>query len=443
MTPFRPLVPLSLVAALVACSSGPDGAAPPRGTNGANGNGSRGSPGAPPGVSAHGGAYHVDINQTSTSGLSSGAFMAVQFHVAFSSIMKGAAVFAGGPYSCAQGSLTDAYTHCMLATTAPSVTPYVDLTRQYAAAGTIDDPTLLAGQRVFLFGGADDQTVNPVVMDALESYYASFMPAAAIVYESRHPNTAHTMPTVDYGGTCSVTASPWIGDCGYDGAGKGLAQIYGSLNPPATTLSGRVLSIPQGDFIADPASHSLASTAYAYVPASCDAGETCRVHVAFHGCEQEATGAVGSDFYLHAGYNPWADTNHIIVLYPQTIASDLSPSNAEACWDWWGYDSADYAQKSGPQMAMVRAMVDFFVTGRRGVTTAASGDAGSVAPVADGGSACLRASNVAQVAAGRAYAALGYAYARGSNEFLGTDTASSTSSLEELRAGYFVLCPTL
>jgi poly(3-hydroxybutyrate) depolymerase len=364
MPPPRSAIQLALaLTALAACSSGPGDASrdnDDHADGGAVFPGREGGGSPIDGGSTRSGAYNVDLSQTSTSGLSSGAFMAVQFHIAFSSMMKGAAVFAGGPYSCAQGSLADAYTQCMYATAAPSVTPMVDLTMQYASAGTIDDPSHLAGQRVFLFGGADDDTVNPVVMDALETYYATFLSSAAIQYESRHPSTGHTMPTLDYGGDCSLTASPWIGDCNYDGAGQALAQIYGTLNPPSTTSSGTVLSIPQGNYIADPASHSLADTAYAYVPAACASGELCRIHIAFHGCEQEATGGVGSDFYLHAGYNAWADTNHIIVLYPQTIASELSPSNPEACWDWWGYDSTDYAQKTGPQMAMVRAMLGYF-----------------------------------------------------------------------------------
>src|ERR1700722_4258807 len=159
--------------------------------------------------------YNVDISQTSTSGLSSGAFMAVQFHVAFSSIMKGAAIFAGGPFSCAQGSIADAYTTCMYPTSAPSVTPFVNLTNEYASAGTIDDPKNLGSQRVFLFGGADDNTVNPVVMDSLQSYYETFMSSSSILYVSRNPKTAHTMPTLTYGGNCDQTVSPWIGDCNY------------------------------------------------------------------------------------------------------------------------------------------------------------------------------------------------------------------------------------
>jgi hypothetical protein len=40
--------------------------------------------------------------QITVGGLSSGAFFAVQYHVAHSATISGAAVFAGGPYYCAQ-----------------------------------------------------------------------------------------------------------------------------------------------------------------------------------------------------------------------------------------------------------------------------------------------------------------------------------------------------
>src|SRR4029453_10137994 len=60
-------------------------------------------------------AFNVDAAQTSVSGLSSGAFMAVQFEVAYSSTVKGAGIVAGGPYLCAQGSQTKALGPCMAA----------------------------------------------------------------------------------------------------------------------------------------------------------------------------------------------------------------------------------------------------------------------------------------------------------------------------------------
>ena len=44
----------------------------------------------------------TDVASTSVSGLSSGAFMAVQIEVAHSKDIKGAGIVAGGPYACAE-----------------------------------------------------------------------------------------------------------------------------------------------------------------------------------------------------------------------------------------------------------------------------------------------------------------------------------------------------
>src|SRR5207247_1786244 len=46
-------------------------------------------------------SYNVKLSETSVSGISSGAFMAVQFGVAYSSIVAGVGATAGGPYYCA------------------------------------------------------------------------------------------------------------------------------------------------------------------------------------------------------------------------------------------------------------------------------------------------------------------------------------------------------
>src|SRR4030095_8295815 len=97
--------------------------------------------------------------------------------------------------------------------------------------------------------------------------------------------------------------------------------------------------------------HGMAASGWAYVPRSCGSGERCKLHVAFHGCQQNGpTG--GPAFVRNTGYNRWADTNHRVVLYPQT-----STAAVNGCWDWWGYDSASYAEKSAPQMTAVVAMI--------------------------------------------------------------------------------------
>lgn len=279
--------------------------------------------------------------------------MAAQFHVAFSSLVKGAAVFAGGPYDCSGGSLTGALTSCGLGSPAPNVPALVAATNAAAQAGDIDDPSGLADARVFLFSGAADVVVSPLVVDALDAYYLTFVPGSAIQYVNRRPGTSHTWPTLDFGSACDQVASPYVGKCGYDGAGAALAQLYGTLAPRVATPTGAIVTVPQGAFVADPGSHSLADDAYLYVPASCAAGDTCKLHISFHGCLQSAA-TIGDAFYAHVGLNEWADANHLVVLYPQTKETSENP---EGCWDFWGYDSPDFAKKTGPQMAMVRAMI--------------------------------------------------------------------------------------
>ncbi|WP_394844235.1 hypothetical protein LZC95_45180 [Pendulispora brunnea] len=383
-------------------------------------------------------ALNIDVMDTSVSGLSSGAYMAVQFHVAYSSILRGAGIFAGGPFYCAEGSLNTALTTCMTGSPAPpDPARAVDATKRFAAAGTIDDPANLARQRVFLFGGAGDTTVVPPVMDALESYYRAWNPAA-LRYEKRRPGTAHLMPTVAYGGDCSVTGEPWIGRCNYDGAGLALAQIYGSLEPPASLLSGRFVSLEQATYLANPAAHSVADTGYAYIPAACEAGARCRVHVAFHGCKQYASGSVGDRFYKHAGYNEWADTNRIVVVYPQTIPT--SGTNPNGCWDWWGYDSPNYATRAAPQMAMVRRMIDALA----GAADAGdAGDGGAADAARDSGATCFVANNYEHVTRGRAHLWWGYALANGSNQNMGLYSVGIVTSLRQVGADHYVIgtCP--
>jgi poly(3-hydroxybutyrate) depolymerase len=79
--------------------------------------------------------------------------------------------------------------------------------------------------------------------------------------------------------------------------------------------------------------------------------------VVFHGCRQSAA-AIQDQFVRAAGYNRWADSNRIVVLYPQLIARWWPTYNPRGCWDWWGYTGADYHTKTGAQIRAVKAMLD-------------------------------------------------------------------------------------
>ena len=103
----------------------------------------------------------------------------------------------------------------------------------------------------------------------------------------------------------------------------------------------------------------MGDTGYVFVPRDCADGAPCRVHIVLHGCLQDA-GEIDRRFINEAGYNAWADTNRLIVLYPQTAVSWYLPYNPLACWDLWGYaDQNDsYVTKAGSQIRTIKAMLD-------------------------------------------------------------------------------------
>lgn len=300
-------------------------------------------------------AFTVDLAQTSVSGLSSGAFMAGQFHVAFSATVVGVGIVAGGPYGCAEGQLATALNRCMQTHEGPPDPAHL-LRRAEALAqqGAIDPLAGLAGDRVYLFSGTEDPTVIPAVVDQAVAFYRAAGVAETDIAYVDDVAAGHAFVTEHHGAACPATASPYINDCDYDQAGALLAHIYGELNPPAATPGGNMLVFDQGEFLADPTAHGLDRTGHLYVPSSCAQGATCRVHIAFHGCQQ-TDALIGDRFRTETGYNRWADTNNLIVLYPQAHRTFVNPN---ACWDWWGYDDDGYATRNGRQMAAVRAMLD-------------------------------------------------------------------------------------
>ena len=294
---------------------------------------------------------NIDPTQTTVSGLSSGGFMAAQLHVAYSATFaKGAGIVAGGPFYCAEGSIVNATGRCMASPAGIPTSTLVSTTNSWASQGSIDPVVNLQNSRVYLFSGSIDSTVKTGVMDALKTYYNSFVPAANVVYK-KDIAAEHAMVTDDYGSSCSTKSAPYINDCNFDLAGAMLAHFYGALNPrnSGALAAGNFVEFNQSQFVTG---HGMAPTGWAYIPQACTAGSQCRVHVVLHGCQQNVT-LVQQQYVRNTGYNRWADSNHLVVIYPQT-----STQATNSCWDWWGYDNASYAKKSGPQMAAIKAMVD-------------------------------------------------------------------------------------
>ncbi|RJF97705.1 PHB depolymerase family esterase [Noviherbaspirillum saxi] len=383
---------------------------------------------------------HVDNTQTSVSGLSSGGFMAVQFSVAYSSSIVGAGIIAGGPYYCAQGEVDIATTRCSctgipffstceVGPGSTNVDRLATITKSAAAEGKIDAVSGMRAQRLWLFSGGRDSVVPPPVMQDLQAYYHRFVPAAQVrlVQDAR---AEHTFPTESFGNDCGELGSPYLSKCGIDTAGELLKWIYGPLNPRSNSPGGRIIEFDQAEFVDSGRASDvgLADSGFAYVPAACDnrPGTRCRLHVAFHGCRQNAS-TVGDDFVRHAGYNEWADANRMVILYPQTTSRFLR--NPNACWDWFnfGRNDPDYANRNGRQMRAVKAMVERLMVQRTPL------------PVRT----CFTATNAEHVRAGRAYDRFLLAFAYGSNQLLGFDNSFTTSSLQQTGPTTYVIaaCP--
>jgi hypothetical protein len=298
----------------------------------------------------------AEVRAVTVSGVSSGAYMAVQFQVAHSRMVRGVAAIAGGPYYCAQASVWTAYYNCMTPgffTPIPSVSLLKAQTEAFAQANAIDATANLAGTLVWLFSGSKDRTVDTSVVKALQDYYVAFKASAILVTDKP---AGHAMVIEGKGNACGTSEPPFINDCRYDAAGKLLLYLTGAAQPTGAA-NGRLLYFDQNEFAGgDAASLSMAAQGYVYVPKACESA-ACSVHVAFHGCRQDAA-EVGERFVQEAGYNRWADANRLIVLYPQTIGRYYPLFNPRACWDWWGYTGPLYATKSGPQIRAVKAMID-------------------------------------------------------------------------------------
>lgn len=314
----------------------------------------------------------IDKAQITVSGLSSGGFLAHQLGVAHSSTFSGVGVFAGGPYMCAGHAN---YTACMYNASISSAalsTMQADINNWSGTA--IDAKANIAAQKVFLFVGNSDFTVGPNPMLALQTQYQNNGVSTANLQFVRRDSTAHVFPT-DFDATgnnaCSSSASPYISNCGYDGAKAVLSQFYGTLNARNNApAAANYIEFDQTAFTTNP---GVAPTGWLYVPADCAAGASCRLHVALHGCQQNVA-TIGDKFLKSTGYTRWADTNRIVVLFPQTrvdstsraTAASGSLANPNGCWDWIGWYGSNFAQRAGTQVAAIKAMVDRLSSGTGG-----------------------------------------------------------------------------
>jgi poly(3-hydroxybutyrate) depolymerase len=258
-----------------------------------------------------------------------------------------------------------------------------------ARSGDIDSTDNLKRQQIYLFHGYNDGTVARSVTDAAAKFYSRYLGLEGnhhLFYQTTlgagHAFIVADAPQTVELNDCVATKPPYIDRCDrYDQAGIILQHIYGALNAPSdpNALTGTIKSFDQASYTQPdaPGVLSLARDGYVFVPKDCDSqtGPVCQVHIVLHGCQQNAE-TIGRQLVDQTSFNVWADTNRIIVLYPQTTVRALwlpfQPYNPLGCWDWWGYLGGDdrYATQSGKQIKAIKAMLDALTAGYRPDTAA-------------------------------------------------------------------------
>ncbi|MEH6626816.1 MAG: hypothetical protein V7739_10245 [Motiliproteus sp.] len=327
----------------------------------------------------------LSAEKVSLSGLSSGAFMAAQLHVIYSSQFVGAGLVAGGPYHCAGmnsmiADVITAQTRCMNPCGLwfwpfslvcermflPDGESLWEHALENAEQGLIDDPANLQKQRIYLFSGGEDQTVTSGVVDSVEDFYKASGGTAEKIHHVQIANAAHAYITEEAGQDCDKDGAPFINDCDYNQAKDILETIYGPLQDEQQSNGEQLWEFDQTEFLDQQEFRrsGLADTGFVLIPDSCQQ-QSCKLHIAFHGCRQSAAESERNSLLFHqaAGYNPIAINNNIIMLYPQIRAMDTmddlasTPYNPKGCWDFWGYSGDDYFNKNSLQGKAVMAMV--------------------------------------------------------------------------------------
>jgi poly(3-hydroxybutyrate) depolymerase len=258
---------------------------------------------------------------------------------------------AGGPYYCGEGSIVG-FEACDLGIGLPALEQQAV---NWAQQGKIDPVADLAGKPVYTYHGTLDPVVNDEISDAGIAFYQHF--GATTTYHNWDA-AGHSWVTPYGPVACPLTSAPFMNNCGDDPEWEMLTAWLGSVNQPNTgTPQGTLIHFNQDAYVPGgwgPAL-SMDDTGQVYVPATCAAGAACKLVVALHGC-LSGQYLLGDEFAEWGNLDTYADTNNLVVLYPQAIADTL-PYNPEGCWDWWGYDGSNYAVKSAPQMRAITAMV--------------------------------------------------------------------------------------
>ncbi len=266
--------------------------------------------------------------------------MAVQFHVAHSSLVNGVGVVAAGPYYCAENSLRHALGRCMKGDE-PIAVGRTGRGHERTRAGRPHRPDREPGQRPRVdlprrgrsgrgqAGGRCTAGVLRTAGGSRAACSARNLPAAGHTFPAAAENLQD----------CGKTDTPFVGSCGIDGARQMLEHLYGPFGAPGRRRqaghAGAILAV----VVREGGRRRRARRARVALRASGLLGQRrCRaLSPARRFSRLQAGRFVRERCVRAAGRLPGrCRRGRIVVLFPQ-VEPSFQPLNPNGCWDWWGY----------------------------------------------------------------------------------------------------------
>lgn len=342
------------------------------------------------------GSYKASRKENSISGLSSGAFMTVQLHLAHSASFAGAGIIAGGPFRCAETYRRNDYMTaddvrienslyiCMnplIPQTAPDAKRLAQMAKDAFKDKLIDDWTNLADDRLYIFTGSADEVVYSDVVERTRQFYETLGVKSDNIRFVGDVPAGHCIVTKNpEDSALNTNQPPYINQGSLIQSHDILHYIYRDLQPAAEHSKGELIRFEQGPFVGtDTDKSSMSEFGYVYIPSNVLAGKVQepRVHIVLHGCKQGynyrdfVSGRAdianrppyGNRYITTTGYNEIGESNDIIMLYPQAEGIDNDAiQNPEGCWDWWGYtddvSQSPYYSRNAIQIRAIHAMLE-------------------------------------------------------------------------------------
>ncbi len=312
----------------------------------------------------------LKAREWSVSGVSSGAMMSTQLSLIHSEKIKGVGIFSGTLYGCSEGNIERSLKICMASPDKIDTHLIYKYIQSQSLAKKIDPFKNIENQKVFIVHGRKD---SRIMLSAQEKNKELYENLNAKVQIKIIDNLAHGVPTLSTGWPCDKIEKPWINNCDYDTVGELFQFLYPipktSHTPNKPTSKKEFIKIPKELLEKNLHLYNLTSLlsekelreatfhpqVHIYVPEVCKQ-QSCSAHIAIHGCKQSPSN-IDTEFLENAGYLEAAERHQTIIVFPSIYPSEKNPYG---CWDWWGYTDQKFDTYEGPQIKVLKKIIDSF-----------------------------------------------------------------------------------